>query len=66
MYAQWISIWQCFALAFSPTSRLFGILEKQGEFFIVSIILFLSKITSIYIWGGISLAPILTQLCCME
>ena len=46
-YAQWLSIWLLFVFVSSPLTTLFIILEKQGSFLFVNIVLFVSRFLSI-------------------
>lgn len=51
-YAQWLSIWLLFVFVSSPLTVIFTILEKQGSFLFVNIILFVSRFFSIVLCAG--------------
>lgn len=49
LFAQRISFWLLFVLATSPLTQIYIVLERQGEGLIVNLILFISRVLSIYI-----------------
>jgi len=44
IYAQWLSIWLVFNLAYSPISTVYNILEHQGEFLLLNVLFLVSRI----------------------
>ena len=48
-YAQWISVWLIFVLASSPLSTLYSVLERQGEGLVFNLIMFISRVSIIWI-----------------
>jgi O-antigen/teichoic acid export membrane protein len=50
IYAQWISIWIIFQFSMSPISSIFSVIEKQGEGLFWQFILFLSRISILFIY----------------